>query len=105
MANFSIDYQIPALIGGFDLLLHGDGRYRSDARNDLTGGFNDYQLDSFSILNASINLVGDEWTLSAFANNLTDETHAVTTVAVQAGTNYEAAERPRSLGIRVRYEF
>jgi iron complex outermembrane receptor protein len=105
MANFSVDYQIPALIGGFDLLLHGDGRYRSDARNDLTGGFNDYQLDSFSIWNASINLVGEEWTLSAFANNLTDETQAVTTVAVQAGTNYEAAERPRSLGIRVRYEF
>ena len=105
MANVSIDYQIPELIGGFDLLLHGDGRYRSDSRNDLEGGFNDYPLDSFSIWNASVSLVSDQWTLTAFANNLTDETNAITTVAVQAGTNYESAERPRSLGVRVRYQF
>lgn len=105
MANVSVDYQIPTVIGGFDLLLHADGRYRSDARNDLEGGFNDYPLDSFSIWNASVNLISDQWTLTAFANNLTDETNAVTTVAVQAGTNYESAERPRSLGVRVRYQF
>ena len=105
MANVSVDYQIPSLIGGFDLILHADGRYRSDAQNDLAGGFNDYLLKSFSIWNASVNLVDEKWTLTAFANNLTDETNAVTTVAVQAGTNYEAAERPRSLGVRLRYDF
>jgi len=105
MANVSVDYQIPAVIGSFDLGFHIDGRYRSDARNDIEGGFNDALLDSFSIWNASINLISDQWTLTAFANNLTDETNAITTVAIQAGTNYEAAERPRSLGLRMRYQF
>ncbi len=34
---------------------------------------------------------------------LTDEDEAVTSQALQAGTNYEAADRPRSFGIRVLY--
>lgn len=105
MANGSVDYIIPSLVADFDLALHLDGRYKSSSRNDLAGGVNDDKFDSFSIFNASVSLVDSNWALTLFANNLTDETDAVTSSASQLGSDWESAERPRSYGLRVRYDF
>jgi outer membrane receptor protein involved in Fe transport len=105
MANLALDYVVPSLLWDFDLRLHFDGRYKDEAENDLEGGLNQGELDSFTILNASVGLAGEKWDVVAFANNFTDEDEAVTSLVTQAGTNYEAAERPRSFGLRVRHNF
>ncbi|MEH6549406.1 MAG: TonB-dependent receptor [Pseudomonadales bacterium] len=105
MANGALDYNLPQVIGSFDLTLHLDGRYKGKARNDLAGGVNDAPLDAYSMWNGSIGLVNDSWNINFFVSNLLDEQDGVNAKALQAGTNYEQIERPRSYGLRAKYSF
>jgi len=104
-ANFALNYFKPDAVGGFGLLGRIDGRYKSEAQNDLSTGINFGVLDAYSIFNGSIGLQNDNWTITAFVNNLGDETDAVTAFALTAGYSVEAIERGRSYGLRVKYDF
>ena len=104
-ANFNIDYYKPDLISDFGLSLRLDGQYKGDAENDLTTGFSPGVLKSYSILNTSMGLQNDNWGVTVFINNLLDEKNAITSFTQAVGFSTESAERPRSYGLRVRYDF
>lgn len=101
-ANLSLDYRQP-LNDDYELHYHLNGQYKGRAENDLDGGRNDYELDAFSLLNASISLEAESWTITAFVNNLLDEDRA--TYGASTSRGVISAARPRSLGLRAAYQF
>jgi outer membrane receptor protein involved in Fe transport len=50
-------------------------------------------------------LLNDNWSVTVFVNNLLDEQNAITSFTDAVGWFGESAERPRSYGLRVRYDF
>nr|WP_240945911.1 TonB-dependent receptor [Pseudomaricurvus alkylphenolicus] len=102
MANVALDYNMP-LGNTLELRWHLDGQYKGEAENALQANPGQRTLDSFSLWNASVSVEEENWTISAFVNNLFDEDNAVYTWGVIE--NVDAAARPRSAGVRAVYRF
>jgi len=97
--NGSLDYSQP-LVGGnwlrARLALNLVGPRSFDIFNDLTG-----ESDSHLFVDASVGFDGDRWSISLFADNLTDEAAPETVFFFNPLIRFP--NQPRQVGIRGRY--
>ena len=106
-----------SIAGGRALLLHLDAAYRSDFPNRLSPRARDYRIfDEFWILNASVGVeLSENLQLQLYGRNLTDEkgisSYANPTFTGAGGATVppeyrsESMRRPRTLGLRVSWQF
>ena len=112
----SFDQRWP-IAGGRALLLHLDAAYRSDFPNRLSTRARDYRIfDEFWILNASVGMeLRENLQVQLYGRNLTDEkgisAYANPTFTGAGGARpppeyrSESMRRPRTLGLRVSWQF
>lgn len=111
MATWAIDYYAPVKIfGSSELHVRVDGNYRSAVVTDLDPNSNRFaRLEGFSIWNASLNWSKDQWNLSAYVKNFTDEIGVSAAGADFAHTGPQSDSvyiiRPRTFGLRLGYSF
>lgn len=105
-SNVGIDQTIE--LGGYKIILTADGRYRS---NRVIGFEYLAQQNSGSdfIIDASVKLaeIDDEWSLTGWVRNLTNETvPVIAQFAGSTGNNVTTGySPPRTYGARLRYNF
>ena len=105
--NLGLNYQNSFADGEFDAGINYS--YASDMTTALNKTFADYALlDSYRMVNARASVTLRNWQLGVFANNMTN-THAVTgkRTATLYGEHGQSdfITRPRTLGIKVGYQF
>ncbi|MCG8369454.1 MAG: TonB-dependent receptor [Proteobacteria bacterium] len=110
----SLDYRRPVLRDK-ELRFHLDGNYRSDFRaepNDDLVPANQYRFDGYTLLNASLALYAETWSVQLYAKNLSNES-GLSAALVRNADAAATAEfgrrgwlsRPRSIGVRATYRF
>lgn len=104
--TFSVmaDYIMPAGNLG-DVRWHGDLAYRSDFQTTFNSNVGNFaELDGFVILNTSVTLERDNYSIGAFIRNLTDEEGVTGVVNNRNATspfdNRAFVRRPRTYGIQ-----
>ena len=111
--SLSLDYTLP-FDNGYQLMLHGDGNYRSDFTTQLNDqqALNNYmKLDGYTLWNAAATFGNDKWSAQAFVRNITDEEGLSSVFVLAANGGGPAAEfgrrgfvnRPRTIGLRFTY--
>ena len=111
--SLSLDYTLP-FDNGYQLMLHGDGNYRSDFTtqlNDQQALNNFMELDGYTLWNAAATFGNDKWSAQAFVKNITDEEGVSSVFVLAANGAGPAAEfgrrgfvnRPRTIGLRFTY--
>ncbi len=98
------------LSGGSNLRLNANYKHEAENTyyyNDDIGQEFDTILDQRDIFNASVTWVSanDQWTLSAFGKNLTDERYRTASQAVGTLWTFSNFGPPRSWGVEVGYRF
>ena len=99
--NASVDFNQPLANGGWlHARLSGNivGPRSFDIFNDLTG-----ESDSHVFVNASLGYSTEDWTISLYANNLTDENAQETVFFFNPLIRFP--NQPRQVGVRARYNF
>jgi outer membrane receptor protein involved in Fe transport len=103
--------------GGRALLFHLDAAYRGEFANRLSASAANYRLfDAFWVLNASVGMeLGEGLEVQMYARNLTDEkgisSYVKPTFKGAGGAipppeySFESMRRPRTLGVRVSWQF
>ena len=105
-ASINVDYDKP-LENGSSLHFNVNGSYRSSAETNFNADFgNHVEVDGFDKWNASVTWQKDSFSIRAFVNNITDEAGLS---GVQNGraaySHIGFIGRPRTVGIRLNYEF
>ncbi|HAB37663.1 MAG TPA: hypothetical protein DCE52_06650 [Rhodobacteraceae bacterium] len=104
--NFSTGIQYDFTLASYDSFVRIDYSYISEYHSDLaetsetSGGFGQ--------ANSSLGINVEQWAVSLFANNLTNEnglTWVETNNALQSDTNSAYRIRPRTIGLNLSYEF
>lgn len=92
--------------GGLDWRAEANYSYRDTYKQLLLLG-PDYTVDAYWLVNASLafNRQGSPWTFSVWARNLLDEKYDLTRNYFLPGTKIAAAGEPRTVGIRVKYDY
>lgn len=110
-ASWAFDYEKPvSLLGSSYFNARLDGSHRSSVVTAVSPLLPQYtELDGYSILNASIGLSKDNWRVSTFIKNITDE-EGVAAVLREFGNagpneNLDFLSRPRTYGVRLGYTF
>jgi outer membrane receptor protein involved in Fe transport len=109
--TLSLDYLQPLSNNNWSLNYHLDGKYASNAYSTFNGDVNFgrdfFEIDSYSVINASITLESNEnWSISLFGRNLGDEQNlnAGNTAAAAGGVHqYFFTLRPRTIGLSLNY--
>lgn len=104
--SFNAEYRTPAFGGDLELVLTGN--YTISTKRivrALTGStVTERFSDSYSLLNTSLGIEGDRWSLSIFADNLLDEDASVGTPFVGYADESVHA-RPRTIGVQTNFRF
>ncbi len=113
-ASIALDYS-RELNSGMSLDVHLDGNYRSDFTSQVNDTllFNNYvEFDGYSQWNSSIALSKDDWRLTLWSRNLTNESGLSSALVRNAGVSPAAefgkrgfVSRPRAVGLRFTYFF
>ncbi|MBT6245490.1 MAG: TonB-dependent receptor, partial [Gammaproteobacteria bacterium] len=104
--SVNLNYYQP-LDRGAELHYNLNGSYRSSAYTNFNENFGNYtELDGFGKWNASVTWENNAIAITAFVRNLTDEAGLT---GVQNGrgaySHVGFIGRPRSIGVRVSYDF
>lgn len=104
-ASVNFDYY-QALKNGSNLRYNLNASYRSSAETNFNAGFGNYaDLSGFTKVNASVTWEGEKVSVTAFANNLTDEAGLTGVQNGRAGYSHIGfIGRPRTIGLRLNYE-
>lgn len=110
LATLTLDYTQPLSAGEFsDITYHLNGFYRSKT-NSSFAGIRFFEIDAFSIWDASATLrtASEKWSVTAFVDNVFDELGI--TGGIPATRNGPVGQfyfvtRPRSYGIRFTYHW
>lgn len=104
--SVGLDYT-QELSSGMDVICHMNAAYTDEVVNDVNESSSNFRkFDGYETVNASVNLVASQWSLSVYANNLTDEEGLSAQRAKIHGTsNLEWLIRPRTIGVRASYIF
>lgn len=110
--TIAIDYLQPLKSNGWMINYHLNGSYRSKADSQfnpqVAAGRTFYELESFSIWDASVTLNADKWSVGVFVNNIGDEdgiTGGVPGGAFSArGAGFNVAT-PRNVGLSFNYRY
>ncbi len=102
--NFATDYFVG--MGGGDLHFHLNGLYKGEAWNAIKSDHpNAIKRDSFWLVNGAVTYETGTWYVGLFSNNLFDERDAIWAGNRDGGSYWDLPARPRSLGVRVGYDF
>ena len=101
MAN----YYIPTA-NGARVMLSGSANYQSEAETDVFNGLNT-QMQERTLLYASVGYLDpqDRFTVSAYVDNITDETYRIAALPVAGLWNFTNYGAPRSYGVRLNVKF
>ncbi len=107
-----LDFEQPLKSNNWMLNWHIDASYRSKAQSTfnptLASGKTFYEIDSFSIWNASLTLVAEKWTAGIYAKNLFSEegiTGGWPRALIGALSEYKYVTRPRTIGLTLSYSY
>ena len=107
-ATWAFDYELP-VNQRFDANFHVNGSYRSDtpAAFPAAGeGLHFYEIDGFTMWDASVTLNADSWSIGLFVDNIGDEQGITGGHGAGQETRigqYRFVTRPRTIGLRFRY--
>ncbi len=103
-ASLTLLYTQP-LTANLGIQATANGRYQSEAHADLAGT-DEYAIDSYSIINASVGLqaLDGKWGATAWVSNLTDEYYWLT-VTQGANTTIRFPGKARTWGVTLDYRF
>ena len=95
-----------------ELNFHIDGSFTDEMPSTLRPNARDYVLiDGYEIINASVSYIRDDWTVTLYANNLTNNYAtfggrfaANSVIAGQQGA-WNFVNRPRTVGLDLRTKF
>jgi outer membrane receptor protein involved in Fe transport len=104
MASGSLTYTVP-LSDDNRLQFNVSGFYRSGFENDLPGGLQEFQLDSYSLWDASIAYDAGNWILRLFGKNLTDEDAVASASLLGPSSERLVVTRPRTIGLSFTYRY
>lgn len=114
-ASWSLSHFTSVFKGGGELRSNINGNYVSSAQSDLNTDSPDYsEYGGYSLLNASISLLFDQWEVSVFVDNLTNKRALTNTrgsryanpINPQSGRDiYSFVNRPRTFGVSFKYAF
>lgn len=106
MGTLSSDYYWPVSMG--DVYFHVDAFYRGSSETAPNDSWGNYEkLDEFSIWNFAVGLETEKWAARVFVDNAFNEV-GVTGGELEAGYlnyAYHFVQRPRTMGVRLRYTF
>ncbi|MDC0185798.1 TonB-dependent receptor [Gammaproteobacteria bacterium] len=107
-----LDFEQPLKSNGWLLNWHIDTSFRSKAQSTFNESVGEgkifFEIDSFSIWNASLTLVADKWTAGIYARNLFSEegiTGGSPAALVGAHSQYRYVTRPRTVGLAFTYSY
>ena len=110
--TLALDYRQQLASNDWAILYHLDGKYASDAQSQFNDTINFgrdfFEIDSYSVVNASVTLDAQKWSASLFVRNLTNEQNlsAGNTAAAAGGVHqYYFSLRPRTIGLSLNYVF
>ena len=103
------NYQLPSPAPGVEVFMNVSASYKGDAISNFKETETNYQkFESFTIWNASITWAKDNYSISIFGNNLSDELgqSIVSTADGWMGDRDQAKGviRPRTIGIGFNYK-
>lgn len=101
-ATLAVNYS-HVLSDTWSLEWHLNAQYKGEAENALARDSAARSLDAFALVNGSVSLLSNDWSVTLFVNNLFDEDDAI--YAYNAFQDWESVARPRSFGLRASYEF
>lgn len=110
--SFAGDYRIPMGWGGI-VHLHADANYQASqwysAYNDAIG-YGEIQQDSYWLYNARVSMIfgaKENYRISAWGKNLSDEEYDSYAINLQAGFGYDyyLSGGPRTYGVEFNYQF
>ena len=114
LASFDLNY-LWELSSPWDLLGQLGVQYVGDSPNRFSNGTAtgepnpDFAInDSYTNVNASLSLLKDQWMVSLYAQNLTNNDNIILNtgaMALASGANRYVTLRPRAIGLRVNYSF
>ena len=109
-ATVALDYVQPLSNGARTLNYHLNGSYRSDAQSqfnpDVAFGRQYFETEAFTILDASLTLDADNWSVGLYVDNITDEdgiTGGLPRSTAGARGEYFYVTRPRTIGLAVKF--
>ena len=107
----SAQYEFPIEALGVDGFARADYTYTGDSNTTFNnssisngGSSNFFVQDSYSLLNLKLGVRTDDWKLTLFVDNVTDE-RADLLIDNQAGAELITRNRPRTAGISAQYQF
>lgn len=90
-------------VGDYDAFAQGGIQYAGESFSSIVEAVREQQ-DSYTTADASIGVMKDEWTAELFVDNLTDE-RAELFINEQDDIPRITTNRPRTLGLRVSYDY
>mgnify|MGYP000120536186 CR=1 FL=1 len=112
MATISLDYT-QMLDSGTEVIYHLNGSYVDDVATDIDSESDNYmEVDGYTLLDASVSISLDNWNLSLFVDNLSNERAPTGSRGPSFATNDPAGRdlfsyvvRPRTAGIGIKYTY
>ncbi len=114
LASFNLQY-LWELSSPWDLLGQFGAQYVGDSPNRFSNGTAtglpnpDFAInESYTNVNASLSLLKDQWMVSLYVQNLTNNDNIILdtgAVALASGENHFITLQPRTIGVRINYQF
>lgn len=89
--------------GDYDVFVQGGFQYAGDSFSSLVADVREKQ-DGYTILDLSTGISRDKWSAQIFAENITDE-RAELFINEQDDIRRITTNRPRTVGLRIRYDY
>jgi len=106
--SLTMNYHAPELISGFDGYARLDGTYTSSTYNTYEQGqfaFGRAEMGAYTLANLRLGLTRDDWDLSLYIKNLTDERADLFVDQSDFGPQQIRRNRPRTVGVNIRKSF
>jgi len=101
----SAEYTIP-IMDNLDLALRGNFSYTDSSERFFNDSFdNNAEIGDYFLLNLSANFLRDNWAVSLFCNNVTDEAPTVDIFGNGTDAQHLVTVAPRSFGAQVQWMF
>jgi len=106
--SLTLNYRAPQIFSGFDGYARLDGTYTSSTYNTYEQGpfaFGRAEMGSYTLANLRLGLSRDDWDLSLYVKNLTDERADLFVDQSDFGPQQIRRNRPRTVGVNIRKSF
>lgn len=104
--SVTAEYRTPFVATGLDLVWAGNYTFSTERVGRYLNGATVSQgvSDTYGLVNTSVGLKGDHWTISLFADNVFDEDAAIGSRSIFNSLQADRA-RPRTIGLQLNFHF